>query len=579
MRTAQPIPFTSPTFLPHGTPTYNEELNTCDITGTPHCELWDIDEPFPIRFQPAELGEDLIDCTPVLSFTAASGSDATTLVRPTGNFSNDDNRRLVHNVTTGETACIVSHVTDTATTVGGGFSPGDSVRIYKFRLSVATQVSGVSFVNGRGANEPRLSFLNFVGRINWQSDNTGTFGVNPVYRFSIRVASYQSGLLEVLGFTTTAPASQAEVVEGNIQAAGDLEYLLVLGGGLSPALDADVSSAFTGEIDMCAELFKIRTSYYYAINGNFVPFSAAIFGMPIMAETFITPSEAEGIEPCRNQICVYTDVEGAECAVFQEVTAWLTYPGGSGTDSCIDSEKDDIIQGAELPCALVDGATYDFILEVDGTGAIEILIADALVGNQSVSPAFAMPGTYQFSLTVNMPPMVAAFLYARAAMSPTEGCFRLYMKRQGAEIHGEPFMCSECYDFKPLDQCNMKLEWLNNTGAFGLVPLTIQNAYPPARLRNSKIEHIDFEEGKGVDSMQRSFYANGRRVEELSVAIVPPFVHEYLSVAMMHRTFKINGVEYVALEQYNPDYSDDHEAARAIVKVAQRNQKFLVNPL
>jgi hypothetical protein len=52
-----------------------------------------------------------------------------------------------------------------------------------------------------------------------------------------------------------------------------------------------------------------------------------------------------------------------------------------------------------------------------------------------------------------------------------------------------------------------------------------------------------------------------------------------MAVAMMHRVFNINGVQYVALEAYEPDYSDDHESARAIVKVAQSDQDELVNPL
>lgn len=575
---AAPIRNTSPTFLPNGEKTYNELLNSCEVTGVEHCELWDIDREFPLRFKPADEGENLINCTPRYSFTAASGSNDTTLVRPSGNFTSASVGALVHNVTNGGTSVIVSVSGGTATTLGSPFASGDVVRVYRFRITSLIDVANVSFEPNRAANDVALRFNGFGDSLVMVSDNTGTFGVNPRYRFTLNVTDYVSGALDVFGFNTTAPAFQANVKGGEVRGAGDFEYLLVLGGGLSPVLAVPATSEFSGVIELCNELYKVRTSYWYSINGNFTQFNASIFGMPIMAQHLIDMSEVEGLDECGNQICVYTEIENEGCALFNEVEQWLGVEE-SPTDACVFYDGQREALATELPCELQVGATYNFRVTLTGSGDVQFSIADALLGNQNNSPALVAPGFYEFSITVTMPPNIAAYLFAVAVSDGTESCFTLEMQKEGAQVVATPFMCSECYVFKPIDQCGMELKWYNDTPAFGIVKNTPQYAYPPARLRNPKIESISYDEEKGVDSFQRSFYANARKTEELSIAIVPPFVHNYMAVALMNRFFFVNAVQYVALENYEPDYSDDHESAKAVVKLAQSDQNDLVNPL
>jgi hypothetical protein len=52
-----------------------------------------------------------------------------------------------------------------------------------------------------------------------------------------------------------------------------------------------------------------------------------------------------------------------------------------------------------------------------------------------------------------------------------------------------------------------------------------------------------------------------------------------VAVGLMHRNFYINGVQYVKIGEYEPDYSDDAEIAPCTVEVAKRDQRFIVNPL
>jgi len=79
--------------------------------------------------------------------------------------------------------------------------------------------------------------------------------------------------------------------------------------------------------------------------------------------------------------------------------------------------------------------------------------------------------------------------------------------------------------------------------------------------------------------IQRSFFSNGRKVEELAIDAVWPAVHQSVAVGLMHRNFYINGVQYVKIGEYEPDYSDDAEIAPCTVEVAKRDQRFIVNPL
>jgi hypothetical protein len=148
------------------------------------------------------------------------------------------------------------------------------------------------------------------------------------------------------------------------------------------------------------------------------------------------------------------------------------------------------------------------------------------------------------------------------------------------DFEAQTFACSECYHVKPIN-CEMKLEWDNDTNAFGHVYTTgyTNTMYLDGRLLNGKITSIAHEERKGVDSYQRSFFSNGRKVEELAIDAVWPAVHQSVAVGLMHRNFYINSVQYVKIGEYEPDYSDDAEIAPCTVEVAKRDQRFIVNPL
>lgn len=47
----------------------------------------------------------------------------------------------------------------------------------------------------------------------------------------------------------------------------------------------------------------------------------------------------------------------------------------------------------------------------------------------------------------------------------------------------------------------------------------------------------------------------------------------------MHRNFYINGVQYVKIGEYEPDYGDTAEISPCVVEVAKKDQRYIVNPL
>jgi len=573
------IPNTSPTFQPSVAETYMGKLNSCDITGATHCEFWDKNEPFVMRFQPGELGTNLTNCGAVntgASEFADTGSDATTLVRDAGSWNVNDVSRLVHNVTTGTTSVIVAISGANATVVGGGFAPTDEYYVYNFRIPfnstpAAAANTSVRFQNGRDKDSPVLCFDAFTGIIDYGFISIGA-APSPV-RLYFFVNDYVSGRMNFGGGILPSPDANYPIA-----AAGNYDFIFNGNGFVIPAFYGDSTAPFTGCLQMCMELYRVRTNFWYQINGGTpVPFSVSL-GRMQYAEHFIDVSDLN----CDVNVCVIDDLgELSECDEFQEVVAFSeTPPDGNpfrNIEPCFPTE----ISGgngiyAYSPCELLDGQSYEFEIDTTGmSGNAAVIIRNnaTIIYTEQFTPGLH---TDTFTIPVGF---LGAYIIVRALGGAT-GCFTLRIRTLNAAPEPPPFMCSELYCMKEKTDCELELQWSNNTRAFGIEypTATPQKAYPPARLINGQIESIDFENGKGVDSYYRSHYANGYKSYQLNIGVVPPFVHQYMAVALMHRIFSINGLRYTATEPYTPDYNDDSESARSITKLALYDTAFLVNP-
>lgn len=531
-----------------------------------------------MRFAPGEIGTNLSSCDAVQTGAgnlADTGSDATTLVRDTGSWNINDVSRLVHNVTTGTTSVITAISGANATVVGAGFSVGDEFYVYNFRIPfnstpAAAANTSVRFQNGRGINEPILCFDAFTGIIDYGFINLGA-NPSPV-RATFFVTDYQSGRMNFGGGSIPSPNANFPIA-----AAGNYDFVYNGAGFTIPAFYGDAIAPFTGCLSMCMEFFRVRNNFWYQINGGTpVPFSVAIQGLQY-AEHDLNVSDLD----CNATICVIDDLgELSECSSFQDVISFSeTPPDGNpfrNVEPCFPTEISD---GVELfvrtPCAILPGQSYEIEIDTTGMGGNVSVNVESFFVQTNIAP-----GVHTFQFTVPKGATMPISFTVRS-MAAAEGCFTLRIRTLSAAPEPPPFMCSELYCIRELDNCDMVLQWSNNTPAFGIAypSATPQKAYPPARLINSRVEAFDYESGKGVDSFYRNHYSNAVQTAELSLSQVPPFVHNYLAVAFMHRSFSVNGLQMVAMEQYEPNYSDDTETANSRTRLAQFDSGKLVNPL
>lgn len=68
-------------------------------------------------------------------------------------------------------------------------------------------------------------------------------------------------------------------------------------------------------------------------------------------------------------------------------------------------------------------------------------------------------------------------------------------------------------------------------------------------------------------------YAEIEKVQELQIMEVPEGIHDWLHMAMLHDTFMIDGVEYVRVGEYAPNWRKSSQKAPVIVQVAKKTQK------
>jgi hypothetical protein len=327
----------------------------------------------------------------------------------------------------------------------------------------------------------------------------------------------------------------------------------------------------------------MRDSYGYSINGGAwteFTYTGAARNRGIIEKCIELPTG------CDNTVCLS---DNYECAVYQEIGEvgnWNTDIAvgitTEGSNVCFDgSRQGDFAYAEEIGCdidAIVTNVQFELTISGHSNGNVQVCIQNTDLSSQVCSNPHGSNGVHIFTVSnfgMNAGPKR---IIIKAHNNNVTLCATLRYRIQ--DFQPDVFACSECYHVKPIN-CEMKLEWDNDTNAFGHVYTTgyTNTMYLDGRLLNGKITSIAHEERKGVDSYQRSFFSNGRKVEELAIDAVWPAVHQSVAVGLMHRNFYINGVQYVKIGEYEPDYSDDAEIAPCTVEVAKRDQRFIVNPL
>jgi len=543
------------------------------------CLPWDSSEDFCFQFKAGETGENLLTCLPIDTGTATGGS-ASTLVDAGASFVAGGilQYQFVRNVVTGDTFAVATGgvAATTLTLVGtpsgaSAFINGQGYEIYGLFLTVTsiTEIDNVSILADHS-----ICFDRFSGEV--QID----FPVGVVgnwYRGTFAVSSYSQGqasLNAALGATLyTIP----------IAAPGTFDWYF--GEPLNiNRLQFITNGEFTGCLSLCdSEVFLVKRNYAYSVNGGaWTAFTYTGTGL----QYGIIEKCIELPEGCDVSVCLSED---GGCAVFQkigEVGNWNTDAAAGitieGSDVCFDgSDKDNYAYAEEIGCdidTIVTNVQFELTISGHATGNIRVCIQNTDLSSEVCSNPYTTNGVHTFSVSnfgMNAGPKR---IIIKANNNNTTLCATLSYKIQN--FQPDTFACSECYHVKELD-CEAELTWDNDTNAFGHAYSTgyTNRMYIEGRLLNGKIVSLAHDERKGVDSYQRSFFSNGRKVEELAIDAIFPAAHQAIAVGLMHRNFYINGVQYVKIGEYEPDYGDTAEIASCVVEVAKKDQRYIVNPL
>jgi hypothetical protein len=580
IRNAQPIPYSSPIFYGEGELSFNEQIaQECGFYASPMCLPWDSSEDFCFQFKAGETGNNLITCLPIDTGTATGGS-VSTLVDSTATFgaSGITEYQFVRNVVTGDTFAVATGAVGATTlnlvgTPSGAsaFLAGQGYAIYSLFLTVIsiTEIDKVSILADHS-----ICFNRFNGEVQIPFP-VGTAG--NWYRGTFEVSNYSQGtasLNAALGFTLyTLP----------IASPGTFDWYFGEPLGLA-RLQFITTGQFTGCISLCnSEAYLVNRTYGYSVNGGaWTAFTYTGGGL----QSGIIEKCIELPEGCDVSVCLG---EEAECAVFQTIGQdgnWNTNIAAGisldGNQVCFNnSRKDDSAFAEGIDCdisTIVTNVQFELTISGHGTGSVRVCIENNDLSGQVCSSPHGSNGVHTFTLS-NFG-MVAGpkRIIIKANGNNVTLCATLKYKIQN--FQPETFACSECYHVKELD-CETELTWNNDTNSFGHAYNTgyTNRMYVEGRLLNGKIVSLAHDERKGVDSYQRSFFSNGRKVEELAIDAIFPAAHQAIAVGLMHRNFYVNGVQYVKIGEYEPDYSEAAEIAPCIVEVAKKDQRFIVNPL
>lgn len=580
IRNAQPIPYSSPIFYGEGELSFNEQIaQECGFYASPMCLPWDSSEDFCFQFKAGETGSNLITCLPIDTGTATGGS-VSTLVDSTATFgaSGIVQYQFVRNVVTGDTFAVATGAVGATTlnlvgTPSGAsaFTAGQGYAIYGLFLTVSSigQIDNVSILPDHS-----ICFNRFNGelQIPFPVGSAGNW-----YRGTFEVSNYSQGtasLNAAFGATLyTLPISSPGTFDWYFGEPLNINRLQFI-----------TTGEFTGCISLCnSEAYLVKKNYAYSVNGGaWTTFTYTGGGL----QNGIIEKCIELPEGCDVSVCLSED---AGCSVFQTIGQdgnWNTNIAAGitlvGNQVCFNGSSQGHSAFAEgIGCdisTIVTNVQFELTISGHGTGNVQVCIENNDLSGQVCSSPHASNGVHTFTLSnfgMNVGPKR---IIIKAHSNNVTLCATLKYKIQN--FQPETFACSECYHVKQLD-CETELTWNNDTNSFGHAYNTgyTNRMYVEGRLLNGKIVSLAHDERKGVDSYQRSFFSNGRKVEELAIDAIFPAAHQAIAVGLMHRNFYVNGVQYVKIGEYEPDYGDTAEIAPCVVEVAKKDQRFIVNPL
>ena len=586
---------------------YDKILGKCRVFGANWCQVAELNDPVNVQWKASEVGANLWEGNVFRSATVTSTA-SNKLIDRAATFSTSPGafpfNLLVLNTATGQSAWITAVDSATQLSLNANIftSASEPYVIYRTRVNTAGWSldfsSGIGYiVQYAGGGPSTLEASN-------PSPLSPMIRPNKWNRVTLRVPQYNYGSFDIVVNGPSGPLATY-----TIASAGEFEFYVWGQPLFVTTFSFIVSVDFSGTIDLFSlEIYEVNDSYSLValdlagnpIGGQTITYgdsasdTAMFTGNVVYQGTWAdfteecgcirlalidegNPPECEGelifdpnfenpevswsgsdglFDPCEGECCgaCYTEAVGPFAGMF----TLLACPLEVGREYCVSIDVCGVDTGignfAEVGVNIFEGANL-------------------VIGN---IPASSSSGTYTFTF-------VADQAYDSFSISFNDlnlyGCITS-ASLAVCEVSTPYYALSECFKLCP-QGCTTEFSYRNDSNAYGLnyeFDTNYRNfTRNTARIINQTLRDNSlsaFKSGRGIGNNP---YHDGLRVADFNQGPAPAYYHMVLSTALAHSDCRVDGVRVMRISEYQPDWSDSYELARATTEVQFRNQDNLRN--
>lgn len=584
-------------FTDEETTLYDKILGKCRVFGANWCQVAELTDAVNVQWKASEVGNNRFTQFTLDGLTTSAAANK--LIDTGANFTGTASL-LVFNNTTGQSARITAEDSTTQVSLDAD--------IFTAAGQSYTIVVLVALTGGWSMTQPYVATYAGGGPTTIRAFND-PFGVdlfqnNKWNRVTLRVSQYNYGSFEVV-----VPGPSGPLATYTIASAGDFEFYFWGQPTFVDSLDLVVSVDFSGTIDFTQlEVFEVNDSYSLValdlagnpIGGQTITYgdsasdTAMFTGNVVYQGTWGDFTEEcgcvrlalidEGNPPeCEGELISDPNFENPE-------VSWSGSDGlfepceGECCGMCFTETSAPFAgAGTSLLCPLEVGREYCVTIEVCGvtTGigdfaqiGVDIVEGPALL--IGTIPASSSSGTYTFSFTAD-----EAYTNFSIGFNDLNlyGCVTS-ISLNVCEVSTPYYALSECFKLCP-QGCTTEISYRNDSNAYGLNyefdPNYRNFTRNTARIINQTLRDNSlsvFKSGRGIGNNP---YHDGLRVADFNQGPAPAYYHMVLSTALAHSDCRVDGVRVMRISEYQPDWSDSYELARASTEVQFRNQDNLRN--
>jgi len=556
--------------------------NVCDFITPDFCQYASINDNYHFQFKASTIGSELTQSffTPILSGTNTSVTSGE-LVDSGADFSASsvNANDLVVNTTTNESTFALAPIGTTTLDLNEDIftATPENYEIYDIKVSGAWKYDwsdGFFYID----TPTNLSSISFRGTV-----NSGSW-----YKVQFTITNYVAGVLTIkLGDTTVGTISSNGTFTFYDECTGlnpDLNFVT------DASFDANLSGIDLYQINQIyrIEIRDLADNLVHTINHTETSDSLNIGNIVIYSDW--ADSLTEDYCGCY-RFWIYDNTNAqlenlVENGTFTGVSPWQYYNSNAGItitggklvfNTTGDTSNDGVIQ----PTANIQtNTTYTVVFTISNYVQGSVFIG---VGGVP-SAAYAGNGTNTVNITTtgSLSYPGVQILQSGANTTLNVDNITVYVAEEDLPVDGK----SECMKVCHPDDCYTLIKWSNDNNSFGFYYTSPKTggASPYyhqmrvlGRLRNQKINDLEFNPFKNTIGQMGFPYYNGQKVEELAISPMPEYMHNALAIALSHRTVLIDGVPYTRTGGYTPDWGDDSELAKVVVEVAKNNQQYLEN--